>query len=138
MEVNIVSDKLKGSLLLTLAAMIWGSSFIVMKSAVDFLTPNVLLFVRFSLATVIMVIMFYKHVKNTKLKDLKGGIVTGTCFKKTCTGHFCYLLRYIYQLCNTSNDTGRSGEGHGSDSNSRTAAGDQRQYGTGKVHPGAV
>ena len=26
----------------------------------------------------------------------------------------------------------------GSDSNSRTAAGDQRQYGTGKVHPGAV
>lgn len=79
MEVNIVSDKLKGSLLLTLAAMIWGSSFIVMKSAVDFLTPNVLLFVRFSLATVIMVIMFYKYVKDIKLKDLKGGVVTGTC-----------------------------------------------------------
>ena len=75
MEVNIVSDKLKGSLLLTLAAMIWGSSFIVMKSAVDFLTPNVSLFVRFSLATVIMVIMFYKYVKDTKLKDLKIFIV---------------------------------------------------------------
>ena len=89
MEVNIVSDKLKGSLLLTLAAMIWGSSFIVMKSAVDFLTPNVLLFVRFSLATVIMVIMFYKHVKNTKLKDLKGGIVTGTCL------FFAYLIQTI-------------------------------------------
>lgn len=74
-----MSDKLKGSLLLTLAAMIWGSSFIVMKSAVDFLTPNVLLFVRFSLATVIMVIMFYKYVKDIKLKDLKGGVVTGTC-----------------------------------------------------------
>ena len=39
----IVSNKIKGSLLLVLAAMIWGSSFIVMKSAVDFLTPNVLL-----------------------------------------------------------------------------------------------
>ena len=84
-----MSDKLKGSLLLTLAAMIWGSSFIVMKSAVDFLTPNVLLFVRFSLATVIMVIMFYKYVKDTKLKDLKGGMVTGTCL------FLAYLIQTI-------------------------------------------
>lgn len=75
----IVSNKVKGSLLLVLAAMIWGSSFIVMKSAVDFLTPNVLLFIRFSLAAVIMSIMFYKYIKDTKLKDLKGGMITGTC-----------------------------------------------------------
>lgn len=75
----IVSNKIKGSLLLVLAAMIWGSSFIVMKSAVDFLTPNVLLFIRFSLATVIMSIMFYKYIKDIKLKDLKGGMITGTC-----------------------------------------------------------
>ena len=75
----IVSNKVKGSLLLVLAAMIWGSSFIVMKSAVDFLTPNVLLFIRFSLATVIMSIMFYKYIKDTKLKDIKGGMITGTC-----------------------------------------------------------
>ena len=75
----IVSNKVKGSLLLVLAAMIWGSSFIVMKSAVDFLTPNVLLFIRFSLATVIMSIMFYKYIKDTKLKDLKGGMITGIC-----------------------------------------------------------
>lgn len=74
-----MSNKVKGSLLLILAAMIWGSSFIVMKSAVDFLTPNVLLFIRFTLATIIMVIMFFKYVKDTKLKDLKGGMITGTC-----------------------------------------------------------
>lgn len=74
-----MSSKFKGSLLLILAAMIWGSSFIVMKSAVDFLTPNVLLFIRFSLATIIMVIMFYKYVKDTSFKDLKGGMITGTC-----------------------------------------------------------
>lgn len=74
-----MSNKFKGSLLLILAAMIWGSSFIVMKSAVDFLTPNVLLFIRFTLATIIMVIMFFKYVKDTKLKDLKGGMITGTC-----------------------------------------------------------
>lgn len=74
-----MSSKFKGSLLLILAAMIWGSSFIVMKSTVDFLTPNVLLFIRFSLATIIMVIMFYKYVKDTSFKDLKSGMVTGTC-----------------------------------------------------------
>ena len=84
-----MSNKLKGSLLLMLAAMIWGSSFIVMKSAVDFLTPNVLLFVRFSLATVIMAIMFYKYVKDIKLKDLKGGMVTGTCL------FLAYLIQTI-------------------------------------------
>ena len=75
-----MSNKVKGSLLLVLAAMIWGSSFIVMKSAVDFLTPNVLLFIRFSLATVIMSIMFYKYIKDTKLKDLKGGILVHVYF----------------------------------------------------------
>lgn len=73
------NDKLKGSFLLLLAALIWGSSFIVMKSAVDFLTPNVLLFVRFTLATIVMVVMFYKYVKDTCIHDLKGGAITGTC-----------------------------------------------------------
>lgn len=74
-----MSDKVKGSFLLLIAAMIWGSSFIVMKSAVDFLTPNVLLFVRFSLATVFMTIIFFKYVKSITFKDLKGGMITGTC-----------------------------------------------------------
>ena len=73
------SDKFKGSFLLLLAALIWGSSFIVMKSAVDFLTPNVLLFVRFTLATLVMIIMFYKYIKDTCIRDLKGGAITGTC-----------------------------------------------------------
>lgn len=84
-----MNDKVKGSLLLIIAAMIWGSSFIVMKSAVDFLTPNVLLFVRFSLATVIMIIMFYKYVKDTSIKDLKGGMITGTCL------FLAYLIQTI-------------------------------------------
>ena len=67
------SDKFKGSFLLLLAALIWGSSFIVMKSAVDFLTPNVLLFVRFTLATLVMIIMFYKYIKDKVMKtfDIK-------------------------------------------------------------------
>ena len=64
------SDKFKGSFLLLLAALIWGSSFIVMKSAVDFLTPNVLLFVRFTLATLVMIIMFYKYIKDKSYENI--------------------------------------------------------------------
>ena len=51
--------ELKGPLLLLCAAFIWGSSFIVMKNAVDFLTPAVLLFVRFSMASLILSFMFF-------------------------------------------------------------------------------
>ena len=66
------SDKFKGSFLLLLAALIWGSSFIVMKSAVDFLTPAVLLFLRFSLAALLLsllfvvIILFLKRKINTQ------------------------------------------------------------------------
>ena len=58
MEKNI-----QGSLLLLIAALIWGSSFIVMKSAVDFLTPAVLLFLRFSLAAILLSLIFIKKIK---------------------------------------------------------------------------
>lgn len=85
----MISDKIKGTILLLLAALIWGSSFIVMKSAVDFLTTNVLLFVRFTLATIAMMILFYKYNKDISIKDLKGGAITGTCL-------FCaYLVQTI-------------------------------------------
>ena len=49
---------IEGSILLFIAALIWGSSFIVMKSAVDFLTPAVLLFLRFSLAALLLSLKF--------------------------------------------------------------------------------
>ena len=63
---------IEGSILLFIAALIWGSSFIVMKSAVDFLTPAVLLFLRFSLAALLLsllfvvIILFLKRKINTQ------------------------------------------------------------------------
>lgn len=83
------SNKLKGSFLLLVASLIWGSSFIVMKSAVDFLTPSVLLFVRFSLATLVMIVIFYKYIKDTSIQDIKGGMITGTCL------FFAYTVQTI-------------------------------------------
>lgn len=74
MEKNI-----QGSLLLFLAALIWGSSFIVMKNAVDFLTPAVLLFLRFSLSAILLFIIFFNKIKKLNFQQIKGGLLTGCC-----------------------------------------------------------
>ncbi|MFR1296355.1 MAG: EamA family transporter [Coprobacillus cateniformis] len=58
-----MSQKLKGSVFLFIAALIWGSSFIVMKSAVDFLTPAVLLLIRFVLAAIFLAILFFPRLR---------------------------------------------------------------------------
>lgn len=74
-----MDKNIKGGLLLLIAAMIWGSSFIVMKSAVDFLTPAVLLFVRFTLAAIFLSILFYKKIKSFPKEKIVGGLLTGCC-----------------------------------------------------------
>lgn len=74
-----MSQKMKGGLLLLIAAMIWGSSFIVMKSAVDFLTPAVLLLVRFTLAAIFLSILFFKKIKTFPKQKIIGGLLTGCC-----------------------------------------------------------
>ena len=65
------------TILLLTTSLIWGSSFIVMKNAVDFLTPALLLMVRFSLASLFLTIMFHKKVKSVKKDKIPGGILTG-------------------------------------------------------------
>lgn len=74
-----MNQKILGPLLLGTAALIWGSSFIVMKSAVDFLTPSLLLFVRFTLATLFLTILFYKRVRSFPHSKIKGALITGCC-----------------------------------------------------------
>lgn len=70
---------MKGPLLLLTAALIWGSSFIVMKNAVDFLTPAILLCIRFVLAVIFLTIMFYKKMKTFTIQQICGGMLTGCC-----------------------------------------------------------
>lgn len=74
-----MSKNIRGSMLLFIAALIWGSSFIVMKNAVDFLTPAVLLSIRFVLASVFLSILFYKKVRDFPKDKIKGGLLTGCC-----------------------------------------------------------
>lgn len=74
-----MSKKIQGTLLLMIAALIWGSSFIVMKSATDFLTPAVLLLIRFSLASVFLLVLFFNKVKIFPKEKIVGGLLTGCC-----------------------------------------------------------
>ena len=72
-----MKEKIFGPLLLFIAAIIWGSSFIVMKHAVDFLTPNVLLAIRFSIAAALLSVIFYQRMKKVKRIEAWMGIQCG-------------------------------------------------------------
>lgn len=66
-----------GKLMLLGSAIIWGSSFVIMKSAVDFLTPHTLLSIRLILSTIFMSVLFFNKLKKIKKEDLKGGFFAG-------------------------------------------------------------
>lgn len=66
-----------GPMLLFVAALIWGSSFVVLKDAVSDISPNALLGVRFALATLLMALVFINQVKTIRKQDLFGGVLSG-------------------------------------------------------------
>ena len=47
-----MKKEILGKCMLLMSALIWGSSFIVMKNAVDFISPFTLLCIRFVLSTI--------------------------------------------------------------------------------------
>ena len=66
-----------GKCMLLMSALIWGSSFIVMKNAVDFISPFTLLCIRFVLSTIFISILFFNKIKKIKKQDLLGGFLAG-------------------------------------------------------------
>lgn len=55
----------------------WGFNFIVMKVALFDITPLLYLGVRFILATLLLVAIFYKRLKETTRRDLRAGLIIG-------------------------------------------------------------
>lgn len=65
-------------LLIVVATVIWGFSFVVMKDAINEVTPAWLLGIRFIAAGLILLVVFWKRVKQTFSKEcLIAGIVIG-------------------------------------------------------------
>lgn len=71
------NKSLIADLSLLLVAIIWGSGFIVIKSALDYMDPIYMLVLRFTLSTVLMAIIFYKRVKSINAADIKAGARIG-------------------------------------------------------------
>ena len=72
-----MKKEILGKCMLLMSALIWGSSFIVMKNAVDFIFPFTLLCIRFVLSTIFISILFFNKIKKIKKQDLLGGFLAG-------------------------------------------------------------
>lgn len=64
-------------LMMVAATVIWGSSFLFMKQSVDNIPVFFLLAVRFTLATGLLTVVFWKRWRKLDRSTLKGGLVLG-------------------------------------------------------------
>lgn len=69
--------KILATLGLLLVTVIWGSSFVVMKTSIDALTPTYLLAFRFTIAAVGLTIVFWKQVKTITIREIRYGSILG-------------------------------------------------------------
>lgn len=70
-----MSQRLKAELLLTLAALIWGATFVVVKDALAFATPSAFLAVRFTVAGILLFALISR--KRLTAQVLGCGILLG-------------------------------------------------------------
>jgi drug/metabolite transporter (DMT)-like permease len=78
------SSRLRYDLVLVLVTMIWGSTFLVTKYAIQYTGPFVYLGICYTIGTVTLAFVFRKHLRHITRSDLKYGAVLGLCL---CTGY---------------------------------------------------
>lgn len=89
------SVSLKAKLAILLATLIWGISFCFMKSSLDEVPPNMILGLRFTGASLLLAIIFFKRLKNINIKYVvQGGLL----------GLFLYLA-YMFQTFGLADTT---------------------------------
>lgn len=62
---------------LLVAALFWGGMYVVAKDAMEVISANWMLCIRFLLAFIIMLVIYWKHAKQLNKEALKGCIITG-------------------------------------------------------------
>ena len=68
-----------GRLCLICTTLIWGSSFVILKSALDSITPMWVLAIRFAGAALMMLIACLPRLKRIDRGHLRGGVIMGVC-----------------------------------------------------------
>ena len=63
---------LQGRLALLVTTLIWGSSFVILKSTLDTITPLWLLSIRFCGAAIVMLALCYKKIRLIDRQHIKG------------------------------------------------------------------
>lgn len=66
-----------GDLMLFITAIVWGGGFIGVVEALDSFSPFYIITIRFAIASVLMLILFWKHVRKIEKKDLLPGVISG-------------------------------------------------------------
>ncbi|QNO16129.1 EamA family transporter [Alkalicella caledoniensis] len=83
-----VRIKNKGELLLILTTIIWGTTFAISKTALDSLGPYGLIATRFTMATVVGILFFWKSLIKINRTEILGGGVLGLFL----TGGFLFQI----------------------------------------------
>ena len=105
---------LLGRLALLAAALIWGGSFVGMKALTDAMDPQYILWIRFSLAAAVMMLVLLPRLKSLQRATMWRGIVIGVflygayCFQTYGLEHttpgknafltevYCVLVPFLY------------------------------------------
>lgn len=69
---------LLSDLALLFVAALWGGGFVVVKDALDLLTPMYLMSIRFILASVVLYVFLQRKIGKISLSEVKNGSVVGT------------------------------------------------------------
>lgn len=77
MEITKQKASLFADLALFIVAMLWGGGFVVVKDALNSITPFYMMVMRFSLSFLFMCLIFFKKIKRINKKELIGGFVIG-------------------------------------------------------------
>ncbi len=74
---NTVTQNRLGKLALYGAALIWGTSFFLVKGQMDVFPPAALLALRYSIATPLLTLIFWKKVRSSSASDIWRSVVLG-------------------------------------------------------------
>ncbi len=79
MKLKKINLELLAKLALIAATVIWGSSFVIIKDVVEIMPPNYLMAIRFSVACILLSVVFWKRLKNISLSMVWQGAIIGLC-----------------------------------------------------------
>ena len=67
----------KADIILLSITLIWGSTFVIVKNALHFISPLLFQGIRFGIASVIVGLFTWKHIRAAKIEAVKQGMILG-------------------------------------------------------------